>query len=80
MQLDEMETYAQCTAVLKYANEVLHTSFELQQLRGRDFQRMRLKNKHGTILLASLEILDKVCVGILAIAKEFAGETAEGEA
>ncbi|MDE6397740.1 MAG: hypothetical protein K2L51_00300 [Clostridiales bacterium] len=70
MTLSDIEIYAQNQAILSYVNECLGTTFALRQLRGVDFSRMELRNAAGVVLLAPLEVIDKVCVGMLAVAKE----------
>ncbi len=74
MTLDDLEIYSQNVAVINHVNEKLGTTFELIQLRGVDFKHMRLKNAAGTVLLAPLDVIDKVCIGLLAVANELKGE------
>lgn len=69
-----VEIFAQDMAVITHVNEQLGTTFEIKQLRGRDFQHVALKSAYETIMIASLEVIDKVCVGLLAVAKELAKE------
>ena len=70
MTNSDIKVYAQCVAVLDLVNEKLGTTFKLVQLRGKDFERMRLENRNGTVLCGTLAELDKVIAGILAVMKE----------
>jgi len=70
MTLNEIEIYAQDVAVISHVNEQLGTTFAIKQLRGRDFTHIALKSAHETIMIESLDVIDKVCVGLLAVAKE----------
>lgn len=74
MTLDDLEIYSQNVAVINHVNEKLGTTFELIQLRGVNFKNMRLKNAAGTVLLAPLSVIDKVCIGLLAVANELKKE------
>lgn len=74
MTLDDLEIYSQNVAVINHVNKQLGTTFELVQLRGVDFKKMRLKNAAGTVLLAPLDVIDKVCIGLLAVANELKKE------
>lgn len=74
MTLDDLEIYSQNVAVINHVNEKLGTTFELVQLRGANFKNMRLKNASGTVLLAPLSVIDKVCIGLLAVANELKKE------
>lgn len=70
MTAKDIEIYEQDMAVLKKVNAHLHTTFRLQQLCGANFSKMRLSNKSGTILCAPLDVMDKICIGMLAIVDE----------
>lgn len=75
MTLEDLEIYSQNVAVINHVNEQLGTTFELIQLQGVNFKKMKLKNAAGTILLAPLEVMDKVCIGLLAVANELKKES-----
>lgn len=75
MKLKELDIYAQDLAVIKHVNEALGTTLELEQLRARDFTRLRLFNCQTTIFIADLKIMDKVCVGLLAVVQEIEKES-----
>ncbi len=74
MKLNEIDNFAEDVAVVEYINRALGTTFEIEQVGGADFKHIRLQNKDGIVFMTDLATMEKVVVGMLAVAKEVRGE------
>lgn len=74
MKPEDIASFEQYLAVLKHVNKQLGTTFDIEQMRGSDFTYMRLYNRNGTVFIADLATMGKVCVGMLAVVKELGKE------